>query len=147
MKWMSDEREAARHPLKAAGAAFGFGWASFTVFAYLRWTHRHLLPSALVGLGFGALLAVLVTTKIGEQRGWPSWIVGGQEMPPLDHGRQGSVSRIGKTVRRRHFEILCLGIALVLFALGLALQRWGIVVAALPFAALAAVLTLLRRRR
>jgi hypothetical protein len=143
---MTDEYEGARHPWKLTATTFSVIWLAVTPYSYYRWADRNLLAAALVGTGFGLMMSILVLAKIGQLRGWPTWIVGRGDGVSLPPEPQTPLRRTGKLVRRWHFVILCWVIALALLSLALASQNGGITVAAIPFAALAAVLTVLRQR-
>jgi hypothetical protein len=146
LRWMTDEYEGARHPWKLTATTFSIIWLAVTPYAYYRWAHRNLFAAALVGTGFGVVMSILVLAKIGQLLGWPTWIVGQGDGLLLPRDPQTPLRGSGRLVFRWHFVVLCCVIALALLGVALAFRSWGIAVAAMPFSALAAVLTVLRRR-
>jgi hypothetical protein len=73
---MTDEDEGARHPWKLGATMFSLIWLVITPYSYFRWADRNLLVAALVGTGFGLVMSAFVLGKVGQLRGWPTWIAG-----------------------------------------------------------------------
>jgi hypothetical protein len=61
---------------------FLLAWLFFAPYSYFRWDHRNLAVSALLGAGFGLIVASLCLFGIGQRRGWPAWVSGPPESVP-----------------------------------------------------------------
>jgi hypothetical protein len=109
---MSDEDEAARHPWKTTTTMWLVGFLFFGAYSYLRWDHRDVFVSVLIGTGFGLLLALFTIGRIGHLRGWPDWI----------GGRDGDSTRTP------------IGLAVLWPGVGLGILIWGATSASLPLA-------------
>ena len=85
--WLTDWDEPARHPLKTTATALLVVSLFVGPYSYFRWDHRNLAVSALIGVGFGLIVASLCLFGIGQRRGWPAWVSGppgSVPRPPVD---------------------------------------------------------------